>query len=171
MPITDLLLPEFDTELQATRNVLAGVPERKDDWKPHEKAMPLGQLARMVAMMAAWVPVVTEHDELDIAPLDGKRAPQPDVHSNADLLALFDKSAKVGREALAKMTDAKFDEPWHFKSGGKTLFTKSRYQSLRWSVLNHIVHHRAQLGTYLRILDQKVPEMYGPTADTKDVGK
>ena len=167
MTIAELLLPEFDTELQATRTVLAGVPEGKNDWKPHEKAMPLGQLAKMVATMAAWVPAVTENDELDIAPKDGAKTPQPEINSTADLLATFDKSATIGRDALVKMTDAKFAEPWQFKSGGQTLFTKSRYQSLRWSVLNHIVHHRAQLGMYLRILDQKVPQMYGPTADSK----
>lgn len=167
MTVTDLLLPEFDTELQATRSVLSAVPEGKDDWKPSEKAMALGQLAKMIAMMPGWVPMITEKDELDIAPKDGARTPVPEIHSRAELLAVFDKSAGIGRDAIAKMTDAQFAEPWQFKSGGETLFTKSRYQSLRWSVLNHLVHHRAQLGVYLRILGERVPPMYGPTADDK----
>ena len=167
MTIAELLLPEFDDELATTRNVLAEVPDGKHEWKPQQKAMPLGQLAKMVAMMPAWVPMVTEMPELDIAPKDGSKRPQPEINNTAELLVLFDKSAKVGREAIAKMTDEKFDEPWHFKSGGETVFTKSRYQSLRWSVFNHLVHHRAQLGVYLRILDEKVPQMYGPTADDR----
>ena len=166
MSIADLLLPEYDNEITVTRTVLERVPDGKGDWKPHEKAFPLGHLAQLVAMMPGWVPMITEKPELDIAPKDGPKRGYT-METTATLLDMFDKSAKTGREAIARMTDARFDEPWHFKAAGETIFTKSRYQSLRWSVLNHLVHHRAQLGVYLRMLDEKVPEMYGPTADTK----
>lgn len=166
MSITDLLLPEFDEEMAVTRTVLERVPDGKGDWKPHEKAFPLGHLAQLVAMMPGWVPMITDQPELDIAPKDGPRGGYT-IEPTAALLAMFDANVKTGREAIVPMTDARFDEPWHFKAAGETVFTKSRYQSLRWSVLNHLVHHRAQLGVYLRMLEQKVPEMYGPTADTK----
>ena len=166
MTIADLLLPEFDNEITVTRAVLERVPDGKDDWKPHEKAFALGHLAQLVAMMPAWVPMVTEKPEMDIAPKDGPKHTYT-METTAALLAKFDAGAKTGREAIARMTDAQFDEPWHFKAAGATIFTKSRYQSLRWAVLNHLVHHRAQLGLYLRLLNEKVPEMYGPTADTK----
>ncbi|MEP7001860.1 MAG: DinB family protein, partial [bacterium] len=89
------------------------------------------------------------------------------METTATLLGMFDAAAKAGREAIARSTDAQFDEPWNFKAAGQLIFTKSRYQSLRWSVLNHLVHHRAQLGLYLRLIGEKVPDMYGPTADTK----
>jgi uncharacterized damage-inducible protein DinB len=119
-----------------------------------------------VSMMPAWVPMLTDKPELDVAPLNGPRR-QYTIEKTAKLLADFEKNAKVGRDAIAKTTDAQWAEDWHFKAAGELVFTKSRYQSLRWSVLNHLVHHRAQLGVYLRILGEKVPEMYGPTADTK----
>ena len=168
MSITDLLLPEYDDEITVTRTVLERVPDGdgQGEWKPHEKAFPLAHLAQLVAMMPAWIPMVTDKPELDIAPINGPRGGYS-IQKTAKLLADFDNNAKVGRDAITAMTDAKFAEPWHFKAAGEIIFTKSRYASLRWSVLNHLVHHRAQLGLYLRIIGEAVPEMYGPTADTK----
>ena len=168
MSIADLLLPEYDNEITVTRTVLERVPDDGDkgNWKPQEKAFPLAHLAQLVAMMPAWVPMVTDKPELDIAPVNGPRGGYS-IQKTAKLLADFDNNAKVGRHAIAAMTDEKFAEPWHFKAAGEIIFTKSRYQSLRWSVLNHLVHHRAQLALYLRIIGEAVPEMYGPTADTK----
>ena len=168
MSITDLLLPEYDDEITVTRTVLERVPDGdgQGEWKPHEKAFPLAHLAQLVAMMPAWIPMVTDKPELDIAPINGPRGGYS-IQKTAKLLADFDNNAKVGRDAITAMTDAKFSEPWHFKAAGEIIFTKSRYQSLRWSVLNHLVHHRAQLGLYLRLIGEAVPEMYGPTADTK----
>ncbi len=168
MSITDLVLPEYDNEIAVTRTVLERVPDDGDkgDWKPHEKAFSLAHLTQLVSMMPAWVVMVTDKPELDIAPKGGPRGAYS-TEKTAKLLAEFDKNAKLGRDAIAKMTDAQWAEDWHFKAADELVFTKSRYQSLRWSVLNHLVHHRAQLGVYLRILGEKVPEMYGPTADTK----
>ena len=165
MTIADLLLPEYDNEMTVTRTVLERVPDGKGDWKPHAKSFPLGHLAQLVAMMPGWVPMVTEKPELDIAPKDGPKSGYT-METTAALLAMFDTNARTGRDSIARMSDAQFDEPWQFKAAGVTIFTKSRYHSLRWSVLNHLVHHRAQLGLYLRLLDEKVPDMYGPTADS-----
>jgi Uncharacterized protein conserved in bacteria len=168
MTITELLLPEYDNEVTVTRTILERVPDDGDkgNWKPHEKAFPLAHLAQLVSMMPAWVPMLTDKPELDIAPINGPTRGYS-IQKTAKLLVDFDNNVKLGRDAIAKTTDEKWAEDWHFKAAGQLIFTKSRYQSLRWSVLNHLVHHRAQLGVYLRILGEKVPEMYGPTADTK----
>ncbi|MEP6990656.1 MAG: DinB family protein [bacterium] len=168
MRIAELLLPEYDDEIKVTRTVLERVPDSADagHWKPHEKSFPMGHLAQLCAMIPAWVVMLTDHDELDIAPKGGPTRGYT-FEKTAKLLEDLDKNAKAGRAAIAKTTDAQFAEPWHFKAAGETIFTKDRYQSLRWSVLNHLVHHRAQLGLYLRIHGEAVPDMYGPTADTK----
>ena len=166
MTVAELILPEYDNEITVTRTVLERVPDGKGEWKPHEKSFPLAHLAQLVAMIPGWVPMVTEKPEMDIAPKGAPKATYS-IETTATLLAMFDKSAVTGRQAIARMSDAQFHEPWHFKAAGELIFTKSRYQSLRWAVLNHLVHHRAQLGVYLRLLDVKVPDMYGPTADTK----
>jgi uncharacterized damage-inducible protein DinB len=167
MPISELLLPEFDNEMRVTRTVLERVPDDRGEWKPHPKAFSMAHLAQLVARLPGWVPMVTDKDELDIFPKDGPKYPGYSIETTATLLAEFDKNSKVGREAIVRTTDAQFDQPWHFKRAGVTLFTQSRYHALRSSVLNHLVHHRAQLGVYLRLVDEKVPEMYGPTADSK----
>ena len=169
MPISDLLLPEFDNEIATTRRVLERVPDEGDKgaWKPHEKAFPLAHLAQLVARMPGWVAMVTDRDELDLAPKDGPKHPGYSIEKTATLLADFDTNAKAGREAIARFTDAQMDEPWYFKRAGVTLRTYSRYEALRSTVLNHLVHHRAQLGLYLRLVGGKVPEMYGPTADSR----
>ncbi len=101
-------------------------------------------------------------------PCTGERASERSfsIEKTATLLAEFDKNAKAGRAAIARLSDAALDEPWHFKRAGVTLRTYSRYAALRSTVLSHLVHHRAQLGLYLRLVGEKVPEMYGPTADS-----
>ncbi len=169
MNISELLLPEFDSEMEVTRRVLERVPDNADkgSWKPHAKSFPLAHLAQLVARLPGWVPMVTQRTELDIAPPGGSKFPGYSIEKTATLLAEFDENVKTGREAIAAMSDEDFQVAWSFKTGGQTMFTQSRYLALRGSVLNHLVHHRAQLGIYLRLLDAKVPSMYGPTADTK----
>lgn len=169
MPIADLLLPEWDLEIATTRKVLERVPDDGDkgSWKPHEKSFPLAHLAQLVARLPGWVAMVTDRDELDIAPKDGPKTAGYSIEKTATLLAEFEKNAKAGREAIARASDETFGQPWSFKAAGQTMFTQPKYLALRTSVLNHLVHHRAQLGIYLRLLDEKVPQMYGPTADDK----
>ncbi|MEP6729444.1 MAG: damage-inducible protein DinB [bacterium] len=167
MTIAEMLLPEFDMEIATTRKVLERVPDGKGEWKPHEKAFPMAHLAQLVARLPGWVNMVVERTELDIMPKDGPTTAGYSIETTATLLAEFERNAKAGREAIAKTTDAQFWESWSFKRAGETLFTQPRYLALRTSVLNHLVHHRAQLGLYLRLTDQKVPSMYGPTADER----
>ncbi len=169
MTISELLLPEWDQEIQITRNVLERVPDDGDkgSWKPHEKSFPLAHLAQLVARLPGWVPMVTDRDEFDIAPKDGPTQPGYSIEKTATLLAEFDKNATAGRDAIVRATDEILAQLWTFKAAGKVMFTQTRYLALRTSVLNHMVHHRAQLGMYLRLLDEKVPPMYGPTADDR----
>jgi uncharacterized damage-inducible protein DinB len=167
MPISELLLPEYDSEITITRKVLERVPDDKAEWKPHPKAFMMAHLAQLVAMLPDWVVKTLEQTELDLAPKDKPRGSGYTVEKTATLLAMFDKNAKAGRAALAKASDADFQVPWTLKAGGNAVLTQPRYMIMRQMVLNHLVHHRAQLAVYLRLVDQKVPQMYGPTADER----
>jgi len=167
MPIADLLLPELDNEIAVTRRVLERVPDGKGEWKPHEKSFPLAHLAQLVARMPSWMGMTLARTELDIAPVDGPKFAGYSIETTATLLAEFDKNAADARAALTRATDEELDVPWTLKAGGHVVMTKSRYEIVRWMVLNHLVHHRAQLGLYLRMLDVPVPQMYGPTADER----
>jgi uncharacterized damage-inducible protein DinB len=103
--------------------------------------------------------------EFDIAPPAGSKYPGYSIERTAALLEEFDRGVKNGRDAIARATNEDFQVPWHFKARGQTMITMPRYMMLRTMTLNHIVHHRAQLAFYLRLLGEKVPAMYGPTAD------
>ncbi|MDB4882483.1 MAG: DinB family protein [Gemmatimonadetes bacterium] len=166
MPIADLLLPEFDAEIATTRKVLERVPDDRIEWKPHEKAFPMGHLAQLVAMIPGWTTFVITKSEFDIAPQEGPTTVYQFQPVSA-LLALFDTSVADARPLIAGVTDESLQQPWTLKAAGQAVNTMSRYMVLRTLVINHLVHHRAQLGVYLRLTEQKVPQMYGPTADEK----
>ncbi len=165
MPIKDLLLPEFDNEIAVTRRVLERVPNDKGEWKPHPKSFPMAHLAQLVARLPGWTTMMMKQTEIDIAPKDGPKFPGYSIETTETLLKEFDKNAADARTALAAAQDEDFDVPWTLNRAGVKMMTQSRYQMLRSMVLNHLVHHRAQLGLYLRMVDEKVPQMYGPTAD------
>jgi uncharacterized damage-inducible protein DinB len=168
MSLSSILLPEYDSEITITRTVLERVPDAAGDgeWKPHPRAFPMAHLAQLVAMLPGWVTMTLEQTELDLAPKDKPRRGYT-IETTPTLLAMFDKGAKEGRASLAKATDDEFQVPWTLKSAGAVMLTQPRYMILRQMVLNHLVHHRGQLATYLRIHGEKVPSIYGPTADTK----
>ena len=166
MSIAQTLLPEFDHEAAVTRTVLERVPEAHADWRPHPKSMALGQLAIHIAAIPGWGIVTLRDRELDLAPPGG--GPRPaQWESLAATLALFDAQIARARAALVATTDLELAQPWTLKKAGEKVFTAPRASVLRSFVLNHAVHHRAQLGVYLRLLDVPVPAMYGPTADTE----
>jgi uncharacterized damage-inducible protein DinB len=167
MTIAELLLPEYDSEIAITRRVLERVPDDRAEWKPHPKSFMMAHLAQLVAMLPDWVVKTLEQTELDIAPKDKPRGSGYTIEKTATLLAMFDKNATAGRAALAKASDADFQVPWTLKAAGNVVLTQPRYMILRQMVLNHLVHHRAQLGVYLRLVEVKVPQMYGPTADER----
>ena len=165
MSIADLLLPELDAEFATTRRVLERVPDDRIEWKPHPKSFPLGHLAQLVARLPSWGSMMMAKTEIDIAPTTGPKFPGYSFEKTATLLAEFDRNAEGARSAIGRGSDADFEVPWTLKKAGTVVTTDIRYRMLRFMVINHLVHHRAQLGVYLRLLDVPVPQMYGPTAD------
>jgi uncharacterized damage-inducible protein DinB len=166
MKITELLLAELDREAIGSRKTLEQVPEGKNDWKPHEKSMSLGRLATIVAGMPAWLDMVVNMDELDINPPGGSSFRPPDWKKRSDLLEQFEASLKKGREVLQKTTDEQLlNTKWRMLSAGKLMSEQPRYVAIRDGVLNHMAHHRGQLTVYLRLNQEKVPAIYGPSAD------
>jgi uncharacterized damage-inducible protein DinB len=166
MTITELLLAELDREAVGIRKTLERVPEGKNDWKPHEKSMPLGYLATIVATIPSWIDMVVNMDELDIAPKDGPKYKPQEWKTRRDLLQQFEASLAKGREVLQKTTnDRLLNTNWKMLAGGKVMSDQPRYVALRDGVLNHMAHHRGQLTVYLRLNEEKVPAIYGPSAD------
>jgi uncharacterized damage-inducible protein DinB len=164
MPLAELLLPEFDAEMQSTRRLLECVPDGKTAWQPHEKSMTLGRLASHVAELAGRAPVVLAQDEWDPRP-PGVTVQPLVLDTRAKLLDRFDQGSKQARQALAAATDADFGKSWVMKRGGTQVYTGTRLNAYRRIAMNHLVHHRAQLGVYLRLNGIAIPGMYGPSAD------
>ena len=165
MAIRDALLPEFDQEMKNTRITLERVPEDKLGWKPHDKSWAMGGLATHVANLVSWTNRAIEADSLDLAPNGVKMPPMQAVTSRQELLAIFDKNAVAARAAIAGAADADLLKPWTLLQNGKTLMTLPKIAVLRSFMMNHMIHHRAQLGVYLRLNDVAVPAIYGPSAD------
>lgn len=155
------LLAEFDQEMAATRRTLERLPDGKGDWKPHEKSMPLNRLANHVAETPGWVAATLQQEFLDLP-----ETYQPEIlGSREEILAAFDKRVAEARQAIEALDLASLDQTWTLRFGGKTVLSMPRYQVLRGLVLNHLIHHRAQLGVYLRLNGIPVPGIYGPSAD------
>jgi uncharacterized damage-inducible protein DinB len=165
MRIAETLLPEFDEEMKGTRKVLARLPEERFDWQPHPKSMSLGRLANHVVDMVGWGAMVLRETELDLAPEGAPAWELPNHTTRETLLAAFDANVAETRAALAAAADAEFGVPWALRAGAQVYFTLPRAVVLRSMVFNHLVHHRAQLTVYLRLLDVPVPGLYGPSAD------
>ena len=165
MKITELLIAELEREAVGTRKALERVPEGRDDWKPHEKSMPLGYLAALVATIPSWAAAIVTQDELDLAAPGEFRTPSS--QTNRELLESFDKALARAREALASTTDEHLMTPWRLLVQGQVVAEDSRYIMIRDSAFNHLAHHRGQLTVYLRLNDIPVPSLYGPTADEK----
>ena len=165
MRISETLLPEFDREMANTRKTLERVPDDKMDWTPHEKSMTMRALATHLANLVSWTVHTIDKDSLDVAPVgQPPLRPQP-VTSAQEAVETFDKNVAAAREALAGASDEHLMKPWSLLMGGQTIFTMPRIATLRGMVMNHTIHHRAQLGVYLRLNDVPVPSLYGPSAD------
>jgi len=163
MSIAQSMLPEFDNEMANTRKMLERVPQDKLDYKPDPKSMPLGHLAGHIAEMVGWTTSTFKEDSIDIPP-DFKPF---DPKSSAEVLETFEKNSKAARAALADAPDSGMMNNWSLKFGGKEMFSMPRIAVYRSMILNHVIHHRAQLGVYYRMVGVPVPGMYGPSADEK----
>lgn len=161
MTIAELLLPELAEEAANTRKLLELVPEDRFDYAPHPRSMRLGRLAGHLAEIPEWLAVTMQTESLD--PSDDAEVFVPT--SGQALLDKHDASVEAAQAALAAASDEALAVTWTLLWKGQTVFEMPRRAVIRSMVLNHAVHHRAQLGVYLRLLDVKIPGMYGPSAD------
>jgi len=167
MTMADLVIPEFDEEMAATRRMLERVPDGRSAWQPHAKSMTLGRLATHLAEIPRWTVNTLTRSELDIAPPGGPPFQPRTLASTAEILQLFDQNVVEARQALAAVADAEFAKPWTFKRAGQVIWTRPKHEVFRRMAMSHLVHHRAQLGVYLRLQEVAIPGMYGPSADDK----
>jgi uncharacterized damage-inducible protein DinB len=165
MSIREALLPEFDQEMATTRKVLERCPEDKFGWKPHPKSFALGDLATHLVNMCGWMVDTIEKDSFDVAPVGAPPYKEEPARSRKELLEKFDKNVAAARAALSGASDETLMNSWSLLAGGQTLFSMPRVVCIRSFVMNHSIHHRAQLGVYLRLNDVPVPAIYGPSAD------
>jgi len=165
MTISESILPEFDQEMAHTRKTLERVPDDKLAWKPHPKSFAMGPLAQHLATMVGWTKETMTMDSFDYAPPGAPPYQPPPITSSKDLLDTFDKGAAAARATIVGASDEHMLKPWSLLAGGKTIMTMPRVTVLRTFVMNHCIHHRAQLGVYLRLNDIPVPSIYGPSAD------
>jgi uncharacterized damage-inducible protein DinB len=165
MSISESLLPEFDHEFANTRKTLERIPEGKLGWKPHEKSMSMGALATHLANLPTWTNHTIDKDELDIAPPGAPPFRIEEAKTVKEVLERFDKAVADARAAIAGASDEHLFKPWKLLSGGQVVLTMPRVAVLRSFIMNHNIHHRAQLGVYLRLNDVPVPSIYGPSAD------
>ena len=165
MELKKFYLEQLNREGEATRKAIERVPEGHNDWKPHEKSMPLGLLAALVARMPGWVALMIETDELNLDdPANDSLRTKP-VATRAELLKLLNDGVTKSRKALENTTEEHLLKPWRFIAGGQVLNNQPRHEMLTDSTFAHLAHHRGQLTVYLRLTGASVPAIYGPSAD------
>jgi uncharacterized damage-inducible protein DinB len=160
--LKEIAFGDLERELAVTRSVLERLPAAHYGWKPHEKSMTLARLALHVADMPDWMRATIARDELDAA-----SAPRPpaELKDSAELLGRFDRNVEALREAVARFDMANFNRPWSMRNGEQVMVTRPRATVYRVWCMNHMIHHRAQLCLYLRLLNVPVPTVYFNTAD------
>ena len=163
MNLTTLFLDQLDREAVRTRHALENVPKGKDDWAPHPKSMPLLRLAGLVATMPSWIALIINKGELELSPPTGQgQYQQPTVDT---LVGTLDKAVRDGKEALVGTTDDYLlTTSWKLLVKGNVVLNQLRHIVLV-DTFSHLAHHRGQLTVYLRLNDQPVPAIYGPSAD------
>ncbi|MBN2056953.1 DinB family protein [bacterium] len=165
MSIARSMMAEFDQEMANTRVMLSRVPEDKLDWRPHEKSMTFAGLATHTANIPAWAAMIVEDENVDVAPEGETPLRMTAATSVKELLEGFDETVAKARMLIGGASDERLLGKWTLLTGGRTIFSLPRVGVLRTMVMNHMIHHRAQLGVYLRLNDLPVPGMYGPSAD------
>jgi uncharacterized damage-inducible protein DinB len=161
MSIIKKLLKEIEQEAQTTRKMLSIVPNDKYDWRPHPKSMSMMQLTNHIAELPAWISMAITTDGLDFA---ANPYEETKVNNTAELLEVFENTYADGRAHLESTTEDELEKPWVLRSGDHILADMNKYETVRVSIAQTI-HHRAQLGVYLRLLNIPIPGSYGPSAD------
>jgi uncharacterized damage-inducible protein DinB len=165
MELKEFFLEQLEREAASSRKTIERVPEGKNAWKPHERSMDLGYLAVMVATMPGWVARMIDRDELDLDDPSGATFRSKAVETRAELLRLLDEGLEKSRIALRKTTEQHLMKPWRLKMGDQVMTEGPRYVMITDGALSHLAHHRGQLTVYLRLMEAKVPAIYGPSAD------
>ena len=164
MELRTFLLEQLEKEAATSRKVLERVPEGQNGWKPHPRSMELGYLAALVASMPGWPAFMIEKDSIDIDGAEsGLRTAA--VETREELLRMLEEGLRRSRNALAGTTDAHLHSQWQMRMGDNVLTQGPRYDMIASGALSHMAHHRGQLTVYLRLCDEKVPAVYGPSAD------
>jgi uncharacterized damage-inducible protein DinB len=158
---TEKLLEELKQEAATTRKMLSRIPDDKYDWQLHEKSMTVRRLATHIADIPSWVEMAIYDDELDFANNNHK---EPVINDTTHLLAFLEESIAKGEAALSNTEDEILEEPWTLRNGEQVYSVRPKGEVVRMAY-NQIVHHRAQLGVYLRLLNVPIPGSYGPSAD------
>jgi uncharacterized damage-inducible protein DinB len=162
MTISEILLIDYDAEIENTRRTLERIPEHEPGWKPDPKSMAIGRLALHVARLPEFCTTMLSSDVLDMSK---QKFPDFIFESTAHLLSELDRTAKEARSRLQAASDEDLRKNWRLTFGEKVFADAPRMLLYRTMFLNHMVHHRAQLGVYLRLLKVAVPGLYGPSAD------
>ncbi len=161
MTIIELLTKELEQEAQTTRKMLERIPDEKYDWQPHPKSMTIRQLATHIAELPGWVPMVLNSDELDFATTPYKPV---EIANTGELMAYFEKNLDAAREQLKNTAEEQLWKSWTMRNGQDIYFTDDRAAMVRVTY-SQIIHHRAQMGVNLRLLNIPIPGSYGPSAD------
>lgn len=165
MDIGQAFLPEFDHEMAGVRRTLERVPEEKFEWRPHPKSGTMGWLASHLATLPRLAVRTIEKDSHEIAPGGQPPSGPPKLKTRQEVLETFEKNRGAARAAIAGASDEHLMKTWSLLFNGKTVFALPRADVLRRQLMNHMIHHRAQLGVYLRLNEVPVPSLYGPSAD------
>jgi uncharacterized damage-inducible protein DinB len=163
MTFIEFFKQQFIDEGGTTRKMLARVPEDQFAYKPHPKSMDMKRLATHIADLPGWISMTFNTDEIDFA----QSYEQPVINSHADLVAYFEKRYEEGLATLLPENEKQLEKPWTLRNGDTIYATNPKIEVLRMSMSQQI-HHRAQLGVYLRLLDIPIPGSYGPSADEND---
>ena len=160
MSYSELLLPEFEIEMARTRKILAKVPADKLAWQADNQLRTIGWNANHIADSVGWTRNIIEENEFDIAPVDGPKHETPSLDDPNEIVASFDRNVADARNALSDATDEKLSETWELKAGGETISTMIKRDCLRTWIMNHIIHHRAILSVYLRMVSVELTPVY-----------
>jgi uncharacterized damage-inducible protein DinB len=167
MILKDYFLAQLDREAASTRKAIERFPEGHNDFKPHPRSMEFSYLASVVASMLGWISLIVDRDELNLDVSDGAEFRTKTLSSKDELLSSLDTAVANARRALQSTTDEHLARPWAFKMGGNPISQSPRSVMIADAVFSHLAHHRGQLTVYLRLLEAKVPALFGPSADER----
>jgi uncharacterized damage-inducible protein DinB len=165
LSVSQAVFADLEPELASTRRLLERLPDASWDFRPHEKSFSLGDLASHTVQLLFWAQTTLDRDEFDAAGAEASGEGRVVASGSAELVERFDELAAFVRQAVAQLDEAALAAPWTLRAGPQVIFTMPRHVAYRTMCLNHLVHHRAQLALYLRLCDEPVPGLYGPSAD------